>query len=40
MANAKAVRTGKKKSLGWYLSHDWQLWVMLIPAVVYIFIFC
>lgn len=30
----------KKRSLGWYLQHDWQLWVMLIPAVVYIFIFC
>ena len=30
----------QRKSLGWYLSHDWQLWVMLIPAVVYIFLFC
>lgn len=23
-----------------YLEHNWQLWVMLLPAVVYIFIFC
>ena len=22
------------------LVHDWQLWVMLLPAIVYIFIFC
>ena len=40
MANTKAIGNGKKRSLGWYLSHDWQLWVMLIPAIVYIFIFC
>lgn len=40
MANTKAIGNGKKRSLGWYLIHDWQLWVMLIPAVVYIFIFC
>ena len=23
-----------------YLEHNWQLWVMLLPAIVYIFIFC
>ena len=40
MANTKAIGNGKKRSLGWYLIHDWQLWVMLIPAIVYIFIFC
>ena len=34
------MATGKKKSIGWYLAHDWQLWVMLLPAIIYIFIFC
>ena len=29
-----------KRSIGWYLAHDWQLWIMLLPAIVYIFIFC
>lgn len=23
-----------------YLEHNWQLWIMLLPAIVYIFIFC
>ncbi len=23
-----------------YMSHNWQLWVMLLPAIIYIFIFC
>ncbi len=23
-----------------YLEHNWQLWVMLLPAIVYIFVFC
>jgi putative aldouronate transport system permease protein len=32
--------SGKKKSLAWYLKHDWQLWIMLLPAMVYIFLFC
>ena len=36
----KKVATGKKKSIGWYLAQDWQLWVMLLPAIIYIFIFC
>ena len=36
-----SVKTGRtKRGLGWYLGHDWQLWIMLLPAVVYIFIFC
>ena len=39
MAKKQAV-TGKKRSIGWYLVHDWQLWVMLLPAIIYIFIFC
>lgn len=38
--NERIIQTGKKKGIGWYLAHDWQLWVMLLPAVVYIFIFC
>ncbi len=40
MVSTKAIAPKKRKSLGWYLAHDWQLWVMLIPAVVYIFVFC
>lgn len=39
MAKTK-VASGKKRSIGWYLVHDWQLWVMLLPAIIYIFIFC
>lgn len=36
-----AVRTKRSKhSIGYYLKQDWQLWVMLLPAIVYIFIFC
>lgn len=23
-----------------YFSHNWQLWLMLLPAIIYIFIFC
>lgn len=33
------VVTGPKRPLRWYLHHDWQLWVMLLPAMIYIFIF-
>jgi len=36
----KTVTKGKRKSIGWYLARDWQLWIMLLPAMVYIFIFC
>ena len=36
----KTVTKGKRKSIGWYLERDWQLWIMLLPAIVYIFIFC
>ncbi len=36
----KTVTKGKRKSIGWYLARDWQLWIMLLPAIVYIFIFC
>lgn len=44
MANANKMQTGGKQSFGFrakkYVSHTWQLWIMLIPAIVYIFIFC
>jgi len=36
---ASALRKNHK-SIGWYLAKDWQLWIMLLPAIVYIFIFC
>lgn len=29
-----------KKGIGWYLAKDWQLWIMLFPAMLYILIFC
>lgn len=33
-----------EKSIGFkiqkYLQHNWQLWVMLLPAMIYIFVFC
>lgn len=44
MAKVKNVPTAGNQSFGFkakrYLSHTWQLWVMLLPAIVYIFIFC
>lgn len=36
--SSKAIQP--KRSVGWYLAHDWQLWIMLLPAMVYILIFC
>lgn len=39
-AKANSVSYRKRKGIGWYLHHDWQLWIMLLPAIVYIFIFC
>ena len=35
-----AVSKKKSRGIGYYLKQDWQLWVMLLPAIVYIFIFC
>ena len=35
-----AVSKKKGRGIGFYLKQDWQLWVMLLPAIVYIFIFC
>jgi diacylglycerol kinase family enzyme len=29
-----AVRGKKGRGLGYYLKQDWQLWVMLLPAIV------
>ena len=44
MANATKMQTGGNQSFGFrakkYVSRTWQLWIMLIPAMVYIFIFC
>ncbi len=30
----------KRQKIGRYFAHTWQLWVMLFPAVLYIFLFC
>ena len=31
---------GPKRGIVGQFLHDWQLWLMLLPAIVYIFIFC
>jgi len=30
----------KRKNMGTYLKNTWQLWIMLLPAMIYIFVFC
>ena len=39
-----AVHLSKRKKtsrgIGYDLKKDWQLWIMLLPAIVYIFLFC
>ena len=39
---AAGITKGKKqgRGIGYDLKKDWQLWIMLLPAVVYIFLFC
>lgn len=37
---SKAVSAKKKFNFGQMMQRDWQLWVMLLPGIVYIFIFC
>ena len=37
---AKAVKKKKKLNWGQMMERDWQLWVMLLPGIIYIFIFC
>ena len=43
MGSKKQTAT-TNKSLGFrtrkYFEHNWQLWVMLLPAMLYIFVFC
>lgn len=36
----KAKSNNTKSKVSRYFSRTWQLWLMLLPAVVYIFIFC
>lgn len=40
MAKSKERQVVKKRSIGWHIQREWQLYVMLLPAVAYIFIFC
>ena len=28
------------KKIAKYFEHTWQLWIMLLPAMIYIFVFC
>ncbi|MBQ6398832.1 MAG: sugar ABC transporter permease [Clostridia bacterium] len=37
--NARGIKTHRRPLL-WHLRQDWQLWIMLLPSLVYIFIFC
>lgn len=39
-AGGSFAATTRKRSVGYYLKRDWQLWVMILPAIVYILIFC
>ena len=32
--------SNKINGIGRYINHNWQLWLMLLPAIVYIFLFC
>lgn len=34
------MQTKKKNGVAEYFKKTWQLWVMLLPAIIYIFIFC
>lgn len=36
----KNAVTGQGRGFGKYIQHNWQLWVMLFPAMLYILIFC
>ena len=36
----KNAVTGQSRGFGKYIQHNWQLWVMLFPAMLYILIFC
>jgi len=38
--NHRKPETSHGRGIGYYLKQDWQLWIMLLPAIVYIFIFC
>lgn len=39
-ANAAVAAPKKKFNLGKVLRRDWQLWIMILPAALYILIFC
>ena len=40
IGQAKAVNKKKKINWGQMMERDWQLWIMLLPGIIYIFIFC
>lgn len=42
MSNLNKMKNKKPLSLRFskYMNKNWQLWIMLLPAIVYIFIFC
>lgn len=42
MSNLNKMKNKKTLSLRFrkYMNKNWQLWIMLLPAIVYIFIFC
>ncbi len=41
MKISKGGKAGSsKKGIYKYITHTWQLWLMLVPAIIYIFVFC
>jgi len=36
----KKISAGKNRGILKYITHTWQLWLMLLPAMIYILIFC
>ena len=36
--SGSALTTGEKVMRYW--AHNWQLWLMLLPGIIYIFVFC
>lgn len=36
----KSAADGANRGIRKYIRHNWQLWIMLFPAMLYILIFC
>ena len=40
MTARKGKGSAARRGVAFHLRKDWQLWIMLLPAIVYIFLFC